>query len=695
MSRLTFTAKPTFDLRAEVEGEGGKKRRPTFQINAYNGGPMVVGMFWNPVILDLGGLTASRPRIPILLGHDPDRIIGQSDEIAINSDGVNIAGTITGDDDHAGTVISHAKNGFEWQASIGADIVRREFLEPGKTAVVNGREVSGPLLIAREARLVETSFVAIGADQTTSATVAASRPPGLQTGANAMTFEQWLEANGWDPAALSEQQKGKLRAAYDAEQKPPAPPPPGPPPAPEAPKAFHDIIEARREEDKRVADITALAQKTIDERPFLTDEVEKMGQAAIAAKTPFREFKIAILELRAEAGAPPMIMSRSKPELGPKMLEATICRSTGLTNLEKVFDERTLEASDRAYPRGIGLKQLLVLAARENGYHGNGRGDEPEVLFAAFPRPELRASSQFSTLSLGGILGNAANKFVRVAFESVESAWREIADRESVSDSKAITTYSLTGDMTFKKVGPAGEIEHALLSELPYTNQAETYARMLAITRRDIINDDLGALTRIPRRLGRGAAIALNEVFWAEFLNNSAFFTTARGNAIEGATPGTDDSRLGLEGLNRAETAFAGLTDPDGKPLGAMPAILLVPSALKNTARQLMNSSEIRDTTASTAIGIANPYQGNYRVVSSVYLSNSSFTGYSSTAWYLLADPNDMPVIQAVFLNGREQPVVESADADFNTLGIQYRGYFDFGVNLQEYRGGVRAKGAA
>jgi hypothetical protein len=59
-------------------------------------------------------------------------------------------------------------------------------------------------------------------------------------------------------------------------------------------------------------------------------------------------------------------------------------------------------------------------------------------------------------------------------------------------------------------------------------------------------------------------------------------------------------------------------------------------------------------------------------------MSNSSYTGYSTTAWYLLANPDDLPVIEVAFLNGRETPVVESADADFDTLGVQFRGYSGF-----------------
>jgi hypothetical protein len=77
------------------------------------------------------------------------------------------------------------------------------------------------------------------------------------------------------------------------------------------------------------------------------------------------------------------------------------------------------------------------------------------------------------------------------------------------------------------------------------------------------------------------------------------------------------------------------------------------------------------------------------------YLSNSYYTGASSKAWYLLADPNDLPVIEVAFLNGQESPTIETADADFSVLGIQMRGFHDFGVSLQDPRGGCKSKGEA
>ena len=76
-------------------------------------------------------------------------------------------------------------------------------------------------------------------------------------------------------------------------------------------------------------------------------------------------------------------------------------------------------------------------------------------------------------------------------------------------------------------------------------------------------------------------------------------------------------------------------------------------------------------------------------------MGNTTYTGSSGKAWYLLSDPNDLPVIEVALLNGQESPTIETAEADFNTLGVKMRGYHDFGVALQDPRGGVKAKGEA
>lgn len=692
---LSFTATATLDF--EAKAADGTPRRPTFSIKGYTGAPMQVSGFYSPVIVDLAGLKASRDKIPILLDHDPGRIVGQTDGITIDASGVTLTGIVTGEDASSASVISHARNGFEWQASIGASIVRQEFLKAGATAVVNGRDVTGPLLIARESRLYETSFVAVGADQQTTAAVAAKSASLDSTkGVNPM-FQEWLEAKGIDPAALDDPTRKYLQSSFDGEQaaakQAKADANDSKALATRATQSLDEIVATRRKEDDRLAQITKIAADAMDDRPLMRDEIQKMAQIAIEAKSTPAEFELPLMRAMRHRPAGSTSAFRGDGANGRKLLTATICRGGRLQGIEKAFDQQTLNASEDRFPHGFGLRDLLIMAARENGFSGPSTNDVRGLLQAAFsPGNMIRANDGFSTLSLPGILSDVANKFLVSAFNAVETGWREIAAIRSVRDFRTNHIYSLTGGMTYEKVPPAGELKHAVLGETSYTIRAETFGRIFAITRQDIINDDLNALTQVPTRLGRGAALGLNLAFWTEFLADAnTFWTAGQGNVITGGT-----STLTSEGLRLATLKFSKQTDPDGNPLGLTPRILVVPPELEITANELMTSLIINTGGASTETKVPNRnvWANKYVVVVSTYLSNSNLTGNSSAAWYLIASPDDLPLIEVAFLNGRETPIVESADADFNTLGIQFRGYHDWGVSKMEPRAGIRAAGS-
>jgi hypothetical protein len=362
------------------------------------------------------------------------------------------------------------------------------------------------------------------------------------------------------------------------------------------------------------------------------------------------------------------------------VLECAILAAGRYRDLEKRYDSKVLEAADKRFKGRITLQEVLLEAAATAGKHFRS--------FKSAPREVLEAA--FSTMSIPGILANTANKFLLQGFMAVEQSWRAIAAIRPVSDFKTVTSYRLNGAFEYDEVGPNGELKHGTAGETSYTNQAKTYGKMFAITRQDLINDDLGALTQLPQRIGRGAALKLNTVFWTEFMNDAAFFTAGNGNFFDGAA-----SALSLASLQTALQLFRNQTDPDGKPIAVAPRILLVPPSLEVTAKTLMSSTEVRDTTANTKYGVSNPFAGMFNPVVSTYLSNTTISGNSSTAWRLLADPNDMPVIEVAFLNGVEEPTVETAEANFNVLGIEMRGYHDFGCAKQEFRGGVKSKGQA
>jgi hypothetical protein len=355
-----------------------------------------------------------------------------------------------------------------------------------------------------------------------------------------------------------------------------------------------------------------------------------------------------------------------------EVIQASFAMQGGLPNVEKQYDAKVLEAAHKARNQ-ITLGEVILQAAVENGYDG------PRKVSSSTLRPILAAA--WATHSISGILSATVNKFLLAGFNGVESAWRSISAVRAVNDFKALTSYRLNGGFKFDKVPNGGELKMAAASDESRTISADTYGIMTSVTRTDLINDDLGALTAVPQRIGRGGALKLNDVFWAAFLDDSAFFTTARKNLMtSGTTPAA--AALSLSSLKSVVTTFRKLKDPDGNPLAVEPRILLVPVDLEIAALEIMGSSLIQSG-ATGGQPERNVLAGRYQVVASTYLTNT-------TDHYLLASPADLPVMEVAFLNGVQSPIVETAEADFNVLGVQMRGYFDFGVAKAEYLAGVK-----
>lgn len=508
-----------------------------------------------------------------------------------------------------------------------------------------------------------------------------------------MTFSQWLAANNYDEPKLEATTKKHLEAAWKLETSPPR----------DNELPFDKKMELLEQENDRQAKIQEIALKAVESN---VGNAEKCKQLRALADAACKDQTVTVDKFRYEMKCAdrmigPMILTPSKQQIDDKIIEAAVCRAGGLSSPDKHFEPQVLEAADKHFPGGLGLQDLVGHFARKNGWRGaslKSAFNSPTILRAAFQdsgsgQDFMAGIAGPSTYSLPNILANIANKFLRIGFLSVDQAWQMIAATRPVNDLKQITTAALTGSLIYKQLPPGGEIEHGDIGEKAYTNQAYTQARMLGIDRADLINDDLGALTTASQRLGRGAALRINQMFWTTFLNNSAFFTSGNNNVVSSGA----SSVLSLTSLADADRIFRLQTDPDGQPLGVFPAILLVPSALRITALNLMNSTIVVATNTGTAVTLSpnsNVLAGAYQVVSSPYMSNAAFTGNSTTAWYLLASPAEMPVIEVAALNGRYEPTVDTTEADFNTLGIAMRGYIDIGVALQEFRGGVRSPGA-
>lgn len=693
--------------------EGGAARR--FDILAYTGGKLPVAGAPYPVVVDLTGLEVPN-HVPILIDHvkSVDTTLGQVERVINDGTQLRLTGTVTGTSQKCLQVLAQSDKGQQWQASIGCNY-SGEVIPEGESMVVNGQRLDGPFILARSAELRETSVLPMGADSRTKVNLAASAALRMK-GQQMPTFDEWLVQKGVDPTKLTPDETAALQIAYETLAGTGAATPtpasataatPAPTPAPAAVAAgaslslqasAADIINAQNkaiaDNARRIAAIREEVQKIPDFTIRGRIEATAIEKNWSLEKTELEVIK----ELRPKAPAGHVHTTSNAPQV----LEAALSLSLGLRNVEKSFDEKTLDSAARDYPQ-MGLQQMLIACAAANGYlvspgvrihSGNIRG----IFQAAFGRQ--RGSFEASgptTLTLPGILSNVANKEILQGYMEVDQTWREIAAIKSVNDFKQVTSYRMLDDMQYDELPPGGTIKHGKLAEESYTRQAKTYAKILQLDRVDIINDDLGAFDDLRTRLGAGAAKKFNNVFWTKFLDNSSFFTTGRGNYISGATSnlGTDGVGLGLGvaafRTMKAPKVKSSDSDSQRYRIGGDPAVVVVPPELEGIARGIY----LTNPAVATSVSGANIYFNKYRPVVVPWLSDSAFTGYSTTAWYLFREAREMASMVVSFLGGQQTPTVESTDADFDTLGVVFRGYHDFGVDQAEYLAGIKSKGAA
>lgn len=376
------------------------------------------------------------------------------------------------------------------------------------------------------------------------------------------------------------------------------------------------------------------------------------------------------------------------------------------------YTDQVRQAAHTHFRGRIGLQQLLTTLAAANGYKGPQTFNDPsgwgEV--AAYLGNQIRADGP-STVNTPATLSNVQNKFMLQGYMYTEQAFMEFCQVLPVKDLKPTKSVQLFGDFQFQPLNPAGEIQHASVGDNPYANQAGLEARMIQLGLQYLINDDLNMFGQIPMMLGRGWGLRVNDLVYTKLNNpgtddggSTNFFAathTIAGQSANSNLSSGGGSTLTSDGLKAAKILLDKQVDPAGKPLGIDAEILLYPPELDVPAIELMNAQFIvmaglASTAAASKQANTNIWKGRFRPVMSRYLSNTAYTGASATAWYLLANPNIIPVIQIAALNGQMTPMIQQAGQDwnFNMLGISMRGWGGVGVGMQNFRGGVKSAGS-
>ena len=619
-------------VEAAVDDE--EERPAQVHIVAYNGGLIRVADVGR-VVIDVDGVEFP-DRIPLLADHVNrlDAVLG-SGEASRDEGRLIVDGTLSRTSSLARKVIDLARDGVPLQASVAAEPLETERIDKGNEIVVNGQTIradEASFLLVRRSRLRHVAIVANGADHMTSIEIAAMAASLKERDMSDTMNEQQVKV-------------GKEVVT-------------------------HAIAALRAELAAETARIAAVRRICAGRHPTIESRAIAEG---------WDEHRTELEVLREERPKGPAIhASVSGAPIASDVIEAALCMQAGVP-CEDQYSDETLDRAQKYRRRGLRWCAEQICAA-------NGR------VIDADPGTTEWIRAAFSTSQMAGIVGNVANKALAAAFAAAPSLAEKIAAARSHTNFHVYTVYSLVMGGELRPVAPDGEIKHLTLGEESWTRQVETRGALLSITRRDLINDDLGAFAEAATALGRKAVHARERALFT-VLNATgtgvSFFMAARSNYFDGAA-----SALQSSSLATAVQMFRSQRDPNGDPVMIEPRILLVPTPLEQTAKELMNSQYILGPTTSKQPS-TNVWQGAFTPLTSPWLNNSNLTGWSNTAWYLLADPNDVPVLEIAYLNGQQQPIVEffGTDSDPNVLGVTWRVYYDFGVALAEYRGGVKSRG--
>lgn len=304
------------------------------------------------------------------------------------------------------------------------------------------------------------------------------------------------------------------------------------------------------------------------------------------------------------------------------------------------------------------------------------RGMDPDMLF----RAAMHTTSDFPNLLTG-----VGRRTLMAAYQVAGSPLKTILARQTtLPDFRAASKLKLSDIGLLEKVSESGEIKSTTRGEAAESYALDTYATKFALSRKALINDDLGAFRDWGATAGRMAAETENNLLFTLFRqssgagpvmgeDNKRLFHADHGNLAGSGTA------LDVTNLSAGRLAMRGVKGLDGKtPINAAPKYLLVGPQLETTAEQVL--AAIYAATVATA----NPFTGKLELLVEPRITDKS--------WYIFADPTVLPVLEYAYLSSAQGPQMASREG-FDVLGQEFRVVLDFGCGATDFRGAYRNAG--
>lgn len=568
----------------------------------------------------------------LLFNHDRDKVIGKIERAWV--DNYRAYADVTFDDDEfADVIFNKVKSGTLKGVSVGYCV--GEYTEVRIDEGFAQGRIKGPCYVASKWEPYEISIVSVPADTTVGVNRSLNDFNVVSMIQEKEISEMGEEQNQINEVGTDQQRQGETPSVTPAASA-------------EVPqdnaRGAETVLRAIEEERARVSNISELC------RHFGVNATDYINNGVSLAEA--QRSVLAIVEERKAPKANLEMGQQEEDKYRDAMSDAILLR--GGVQLENV-------APGAQELRGMRVRSMFEEVLAREGVANTHRMGEEELLRAALT----------GTSSLPGILSAAANKSMAKGYQAAQTTFEQFTTVGSNTDFKEATRYRLSEAGSLFEIKENGEFVQDELTEGSAKTKVLTYGRGFSFTRQMIVNDDLSALTRIPSLYAAQAKRGINRLVYKALAE--AKFTAKDGNlAATGAA-------LSLATIDEARQAMRKQKNLRGEEfLNITPKYLIVPTKSEFLARQLLTSTS--DPNA-THYGVTNPLMGSLQII-----TDAELDALDTDAYYFLADQMLMDTIEVTYLNGNQRPVIESQVA-FDTLGIRYRIYMDYGVTVVDTKG--------
>ena len=426
--------------------------------------------------------------------------------------------------------------------------------------------------------------------------------------------------------------------------------------------ARRDAVIARFGDDLTARQANEIATAATDE----ADALMKAADAVIAAKMKAAGPEVRIIADEGERSAEAMIGA-----------------------LSHQFYGTPLEGAAMQY-RGLTPKKLAMHLAGKPGYRFN---DMELVKAGMGARGVVMAGGMHSTGDFSYLMAETMNRELRARYNARMPTWGPISRQRTATDFRTLYSAQFGGDFGMTQVLENGEYQATALTDAADSFSVVRYGRKVLMSFEAIVNDDLGAFTRVPGDFARSARMREEAIVWGRINANAnmadgvALFATAagtRGANLAGSGAVISDATIGAGRKVMFEQRPLGATATGDEFIMAQPDILAVAPAREQAARAYLGPI-FAATDANNKV-----FNTTLQLIVSTYLG-AKVSGGSDTAWYLF--DSTLPPIEHAYLSGYEAPTVTATDK-LDPKGTELIAEMMFGAGVVEFRGAYKNPGA-